>query len=152
MIFRSCTQYFSYQPTEEGVPSHRRADQALDQTWRQSFLSCPEVVCACGLLLSSGAPSPGGAGPGFIGLRPTKNLRTKRLLCSKSAKKINLDGNVCYPAIHRPIGVMHCGLHLQCPDHQPRGSQRRVPGLAARKVGLKTWRTAPTDWAPDPCR
>ena len=31
---------------------------------RQGFLSCPEVVCPCGLRLSSGSPLQGGAGVG----------------------------------------------------------------------------------------
>ena len=47
----------------------------------------PEMVCPCGLRLFSGAPLSGGDGPGFIDRRPTKNFRTKEVVCSKSAKK-----------------------------------------------------------------
>ena len=43
------------------------ADQAINQSGRQGFLSCPEMVCPCGLRLSSGTPLPGSAGLGSSG-------------------------------------------------------------------------------------
>jgi hypothetical protein len=42
------------------------ADQAPDQSGGQNLLSCPEIVCPCGLGLSPGAPLPGGADLGAI--------------------------------------------------------------------------------------
>ena len=38
------------------------ADQAINQRGRQGFLSCPEMVCPCGLRLAIGSPLSGSAG------------------------------------------------------------------------------------------
>jgi hypothetical protein len=39
----------------------------LIKSGRQGFLSCPEVVCPCGLSFFAGTPLPGGAGLGSLG-------------------------------------------------------------------------------------
>ncbi len=51
----------------------------------QGFFPGSKLVYASTLDFSSGAPLSGGIGLGFIGLLPTKNLRTKGLVCAKSA-------------------------------------------------------------------
>ena len=39
----------------------------------------------------------------FIVRHPSQHLRTKGVICSKSAKKIHFEGNLCYPGFHKTI-------------------------------------------------
>src|SRR5665647_943091 len=52
------------------------ADQAINQSGGQNFLSCPEMVCSCGLGFSSGSSLSSGAGLGFIGRKSMRCLFT----------------------------------------------------------------------------
>ena len=51
---------------------HGLADQAINQSGRQSFLSRPVVVCACGFGFSAGAPLSGSAGLEFLDLHQVR--------------------------------------------------------------------------------
>jgi len=81
------------------------SNRSFVQNERQSFLPCPEMVCPCGLGFSSGSSLPISAGLGFIDRRPSQNLRTKGAVCSKSVKKTRLEGNLCYLAFSKAIGL-----------------------------------------------
>jgi len=65
----------------DGKAVHGLANQAPVQGGGQGFLSCPEVVGACGLAFSPGAPLPSDAG-----------LRT---LSSIAVKYLGFEGQVC---------------------------------------------------------
>ena len=57
------------------------ADQAINQSGRQGFLSCPEMVCPCGLRLSSGTPLSGSAGLGSLRSTALRYPDSKGQLC-----------------------------------------------------------------------
>jgi hypothetical protein len=90
------------------------------------------MVCACGLGFSSISPFPSGAGLGFIDRRPTQNLRIKGVVCSKSAKKIHLEGTLCYLAFSKAIGLQKEELLR---DRTPDGRLQNLFSIAVAKAG-----------------
>ncbi len=71
----------------------------------QGFLPCPAVVCPYHLGLSPGAPLPGDAGLGFIGLPAEEHLVTAGGVCQKSVKNC-FCARIC--AILPPARRMGC--------------------------------------------
>jgi hypothetical protein len=82
---------------------HGLADQAINQSGRQGFLSCPEVVCPCGLRLSFGSPLPINAGLGSLNSTAVRYLGSKGVVCKGIRGKLFFRRNLWYHAADKRI-------------------------------------------------
>ena len=70
------------------VANHRPglSNRSFVHNGRQGFLSCPEMVCPCGLGFSPVSPLPCGAGLGSFNSTPLKYLGLDGSICPKFRK------------------------------------------------------------------